>query len=130
MGTIAGMLLGIATLVAGIGAIWSLVATYTIGVWGIVIAVWLALTASSGWKHMQMLMYTGEARKPLLNPSIAATMVTMTFTMVGVRSILEPPIFSPWWGLLVPIVFLAMTFILQMLYEGMLNVLQPSARRK
>lgn len=130
MSSIAGLLLGIATLIAGIGAIGSVIATYYIGGWGLVIAVWLFLTAAHGWKSMKMIINTDEVRTGLLNPSVANTIVVMTFTSVGIQLAFDPPNYSAWWGLATPVAFLVLFFLLFALCEAILNILTPSGRRK
>lgn len=129
MGAVAGLVLGTTTLLAGIGVLVALASTFfSAGAWGVVVAVWFALTASSGWRLMQMIMRTGYTQAILNNSMIAVTMTLTTFLFTGIFVLLDPPTLSAWWGLLTPIVFIALTSLLPLPFGLLLDLVNRSGR--
>lgn len=129
MGSIAGLVLGVTTFVAGVGVLGALVAAFfSVGAWGVVVAVWFGLTAISGWRIMQMLMRTGNAVEALNNSLIAVTMTLTVFLFAGITVLLDPPTLSAWWGLLTPVAYIALTILLPLPLGLLLDLVNKSGR--
>lgn len=118
------LFLAINTGASAIGAVAALIAIFWIGSWGLALSAWLALTANLGWRLMKM----NPPGMPVNNATLAGVMVIATFAQVGIRLLFEPPGFSAWWGLAVPVVFIVLSVALLWVCGAALDLINRKGR--
>lgn len=92
------------------------------GGWGLALAVWFLATANMGWQALKMGIGEYGCRT---NAEIAMAMVVGTHFLVGLILSFNIPKYSSLWALLLPILFLFVSFALVMVYEWMVRMIDP-----
>lgn len=126
MNAILGMQL---VLSVGVSFISSIVMLFLIffgwGGWGLALAVWFALNASTGWGALKNGIGAVGVRN---NAEGALAMCIFTWTVLGILLAIDPPKYSSLWALLMPLMLIPQIAI-QFFYQKLLDFVYPDMKK-